>query len=59
MVKQKIEIGNEYLVNPTLGVTWEVVKRLRNNQFRINVKTDDAVFESVASAKEILKYNII
>lgn len=59
MVEQKIEIGNEYLVNPTLGVTWEVIKRLRNNQFRINVKTDDVVFESVASTKEILKYNII
>lgn len=59
MVEQKIEIGNEYLVNQTLGVTWEVIKRLRNNQFRINVKTDDAVFESVASTKEILKYNII
>lgn len=59
MVKQKIKVGNEYLVNPTLGVTWEIVKRLRNNRFLINVKTDNVVFESVASAKEILKYNII
>ena len=54
MVKQqKIKVGNEYLVNPTLGVTWEIVKRLRNNQFRIiNVKTDNVVFESVASTKD-------
>ena len=59
MVKQQIKVGNEYLVNPTLGITWEIVKRLRNNQFRINVKTDNVAFESIASAKAILKYNII